>query len=188
MSEEKNIVDLELNDSMWDQLKNYVAFDPSVEFLYVPKIWRKKREDEEYYIPKKLWPKFRLKSKDGVEIAEIDDSSHVSFDSKNSDNIHLHSNMGKKRIQTLKSGILGVDDYPMEKGQTISFKGPDGATPSMIIIKDKSGNVIDTRKGTKNGAGIENFIRYLPVDLQIELQDAINERSVLSEEEKRGLE
>jgi len=109
-------------------------------------------------LPKSEWPVFTLMGKDGLQVAEEEDNSG-----------HFQYNMvtktqtfipssGKRRIGVLQCGLKGWSNYK------------------------KSGKVI------KYPSTVDEALRHLPAKLQVELQNAINENAVMTEEELRGLE
>jgi hypothetical protein len=164
---------LKLTPEMLERLKNCTGFEIGNTFKYVPKDFRMKDESGNYVVPKEFWPVFTLKSKDGLEIAKIEDNSgFVSYRPDGS--TEWHGRSGEKRIATLEAGIVKIKNLPLENGDT--FLDYD-STKEEIAINDK----------VSRCAG-RDVIKYLRVPLQIELQEAINERSVLTEEELRGLE
>lgn len=168
--EERN---LELTQDLKEKLKGTLGFQVETPFIYSPKAYR----DNE--IPKEFWPRFLLKSKNGLEIAEVEDNTgFMSYDSDRQES-KLHLQSGSLRIDTLKRGILKVSGFMLENESVISW---DSKTKDMTII-DKDGKSI-----TKNNIKIEKIIALMKMQLQVELQNAINERSIMTEEELQGLE
>ncbi len=73
----------------------------------------------------------------------------------------LHLESGSTRLETLRIGIISVKRFIMEDGSIIDFK---------------------------EGENIDSLIAKFPIALQVELQNAINERKTLTKEELAGLE
>jgi hypothetical protein len=114
-------------------------------------------------ISKSQWPVFTLRSKDGLEIAEAEDNSgYFEYDSNDKNKSKLVMQSGKARVETLRKGILKVKNFLIENGKVISF--------------DASKDDIDI------------FIKKIKPKLQLELQEAINERDTLTADEMLGLE
>jgi hypothetical protein len=167
--------DVILTEELKAKLKasGMIGFQVGDVFTYVPKFFR----DVNNCIPKALWPVYRLKSKNGLELAESEDGAgYMSLEGKDK---RLVFESGKQRIESLVSGIVSVKNQPMEDGSFISY---DAKTSDMTIRK------ADGEVSVKNNTGIKNFIKLLPVNLQIELQNAILERSQLTPDELLGLE
>jgi len=165
--------DIVLTDEMKEKLKGFLAFTVDTPFKYVPKVFRGNN------IPKELWPVFMLKSKDGIEIADAEDEAgYVELGKKGDSESKLKMQSGKARILTLSSGVLSVKNYPLEGDKSVSY---DKAS-KVLTITDSDG-----KEHLKNGSDIKGLLRLLTAQLQTELQDAINERSTLSDEELSGL-
>jgi len=165
--------DIVLTAEMKEKLNGFLAFTVETSFKYVPKVFR------ENDIPKALWPVYQLKSKDGIEVAEAEDEAgYVELGKKDDASSKLKMQSGKARIATLKDGIISVKRQPLEGDRLISF---DRAT-KLLTITDADG-----KEHITNGATVQALIRLLTAKLQSELQEAINERSTLSEEEQSGL-
>lgn len=169
--------ELRLTPELKDKLRGSLGFSVNATFTYVPKAFRQKDDNGEYIIPKDFWPVFTLKSLDGLEAAKREDSAgYVTFgEKKNESKLHLQS--GNMRIDTLSNGIKNVKNFYFEDGSVASF---DSKLETMTILNGEE-------SGTKR-VSPKQFIRYIRPDLQIELQEAINERNILTEEELRGLE
>lgn len=164
--------DLRLTPEMLEKLKGSIGFDIRDTFVYVPLAFR------ENGIPKSLWPVFTLKSKDGLEIAEVEDKSgYIEYKDNAS---YYHSCSGSHRVAILEKGIKKIKGLPLENGTT--FLDYDGDT-LLVTIRDGNG-VVNTKKLAEE----KEIVRYINTKLQVELQNAINERSTLTEEERRGLE
>ena len=159
-------IDVRLTEEMQEKLKNVIGFDVNSEFKYTFKAYR------ENNIPKDLWPVFVLKSLDGLQIARQEDA--IGYSTLDHDQVRLHFTHGSQRISTLETGLVSFKNYMLEDGSFISYDGKN------IITSD--GKVITA------GASVQNAIRFLKPSAQTELVEAINNHSVLTEEELRGLE
>jgi len=147
-------------------LSGILGFDTDSTFPYVPKAFRALNPDGSYVFPKELWTVYILKGKNGVEASKLEnDAGYLSYDNdQKKPTLHLES--GKERLLTLRSGIKGWRNFWQQDGTEIKFN------PNFI--------------GT-DGLLREKHLEAFPVLLQIELQDAINERSILTPEELAGL-
>lgn len=163
-----DIQDIQLTEEVKEKLKGYLGFDVNSTFLYVPKVFRQKDAEGKYLIPKDLWPVFKLKGKDGLEYAKAEDTAgFLSFD-RESKKDQLYLETGKERINTLRAGLKGWKNWYKEDFKTVipwnqNYIGADG------LLREK-------------------HLAEMKVILQVELQEAINERSILTEEELRGLD
>lgn len=171
--------DVRLTDEMLEKLKDSVGFEISANFGYVPKAYREKTVNGEYFIPKSLWPLITLKSKNGLEIAEIEDK--IGYSEYRDGSMFYHTCSGSYRIATLEKGIKKIKGLPLENGKCFLDYDLDSLR---VIIRDESGVVISDTKLSE----AKELLKYIKASLQVELQNAINERSTLTEEEKRGLE
>jgi hypothetical protein len=145
-------------------LQGFLPMRPAVSFGYVPKVFRKKREDGGYLFEKEDWPVFTLRVKDGIQSAEMEDSLEAAFDGAEVSGLRMNS--GSTRIQILRSCIVNCKNWKDATGAAVPFK----------------------RDATKKGNPVaDEFLRELPPALQVELADAITERSELSPEEVEGL-
>lgn len=160
-------VKVTLTDEMKKKLGTALGFSVEAAFKYVPKAFR------ENNIPKELWPVFTLTSKDGIQIAELEDGIGEVVYSQNASTT-MKINSGTQRIQTLEIGIVSVKNFLLENGTIISFNKALGE-----LVEGGS---------VKKGATVRDFIKYVTPALQTELQNAINERKVLTPEELTGLE
>jgi hypothetical protein len=150
--ETKEIV---ITEELKKKLSGYLGFQVETDFQYTPKIFKD--------VPRELWPTFTLKSKNGLDMADIEDKTgYIEYDTKDSTKSKLVMQSGKVRVDTLRKGLVKVENFITENGTVISF--------------DCSKQPVD------------NLIKMLPTRLQVELQEAINERNVLSSDEKLGLE
>lgn len=73
----------------------------------------------------------------------------------------LHLESGRTRLETLRIGIVSVKNFHMEDGTAVEYK---------------------------EGENIDTLLAKMPIRLQVELQNAINERKTLTKEELSGLE
>jgi len=153
------VVDVRLTPELKEKLRGFLGFTKTTDFLYVPKVYREKDDAGEYIVPKDLWPVFKLRGKTGIEVAEEEDNS--GYLDPNSNRIHLTA--GKRRINLLEKNILSWKNF-----------------------RDEDGNVIE--HVTVAGKVYKTALQRIPAPLQVELNEAINEQSKLSEEELRGLE
>jgi len=139
-----------------------LGFTENPKFVYVPKAFREKNEDGTYKIPKEHWPKFHLEGKDGIESAKMEDTmGHMEFDSK-TDVRRWVGKSGSKRIEILKGGIKGWENWFDNEGKEIPFR------QNQSIIHNES-------------------LKRIPVALAIELANAITDRITLTPEETEGL-
>lgn len=163
---------VEMTSEVRERLKDFIGFQIDATFRYVPKVWR------ESGLPKETWPVFTLKSKNGVEIAEAEDNAgFVSLGKAENDESKLHMLTGSQRLETLSKGIVSFVNFPMEDGSTINY---DSKTNILTTVS------VDGSEKSKT-TNILNVIKHLRPKMQKELQEAINERSTLTEEELMGL-
>lgn len=162
--------DVRLTPEILSKIKGCTAFDVEAVFPYVPKDFR------ENNIPKAFWPVFTLKSKDGLESAEVEDTAGY-FEYKNGSSL-FHPASGSRRVSTLEHGIVKIKNLPIERHGSISTLSYDSEALEVQIGTSTPIKLSDARE----------IVRYLKPALQVELQNAINERSTLTEEEKQGLE
>jgi hypothetical protein len=160
------------------KLKNVLGFSIEAPFEYVPKAFREKDESGVYVISKEFWPVFILKSKDGVESAEVEDEAGFWEVDKNGGSSRLHMQTGKHRIESLERGLIGVKNFLFEDGRVLRW---DVKTKEQTITSEAG------TESKKNNVDVYDIIRFLRADLQVELVNAINERSILTDEEKQGL-
>jgi len=161
-------VHVTLTEEMKKKLASSLGFNVEAAFKYVPRAFR------ENDIPKDLWPVFTLTSKDGIEISELEDSMGEVVLDRSSKVSTMKINTGTQRIQTLEIGIASVTRFPLNDGTLITF--------------DKEKGLLTVGEEERKGATVRDFIRYLSPVLQLELQNAINERKELTPEELAGLE
>ena len=154
-----------------DKLRGYQAFTVETPFIFVPKVFREN-------LPKEQWPLFLLRSKNGTEVAKLEDtlvSREISNGADGADNTSIRINSGSNRLSTIEIGLLRVKNLPTETGEMLQY---DKKLGTLTVGQKKLTNISSPLKA----------IEYFPAKLQVELQNAINERSTLSEEELRGLE
>jgi hypothetical protein len=167
-----------LTDEQKSTLKNVLGFKVEDSFKYVPEVFRKKDDAGNYILPKEYWTVFTLRSKDGVEIAEVEDNSaYMTFDQTAKES-KMHLLSGKTRIQTLMTGIKEVKRFWFEDGSIMDFD----AKTKFLKVRNADGS-----ESVKNGFDTKQFVRYMTTDLQVEIVNAINERKVLTVEETQGL-
>ena len=113
-------------------------------------------------VPKELKSVFTLRSKNGLDVAKAEDSSgYFEYDAAQKGKSKLVMQSGSARVETLRKGIV--------RGKLITEK-------SKVVLFD----------ATKDDA--DKFIAMIRPQLQVELQEAINERAVMAPEELLGLE
>lgn len=173
-------IHLELTTEQKNRISSCMGFTVDTPFPYVPKAFRAVDSDSgEPYLPKEAWPIFTLRSKDGLEIAELEDSAgYMTYDQKK-DDARLRFESGTVRIQTLCKGIIRVKNYRMENDDIVDY---DAKTCDMVIRHP------DGKSKVRNNVDIRKFVKLMKADFQKEIQNAINERTTLTEEEARGLE
>ena len=163
-------------------LNECVGFSVEDAFPYVPEAYRVKDDAGEYKVDKRYWPIFTLKSKDGVQLAKIEDKAgYVTTGEKDNQNKFFASS-GTTRLTTLEDGIVEVKNFPVNVDGEICIVNFNKKSKDLTIAK---------RDGTKkmlNNRLPKDVIKFFKVKLQQELQNVINERKVLTAEEKRGLE
>jgi hypothetical protein len=169
----------ELQAKLDNRDKGIIADRP---FPWTPPAFRKKNEQGEFVIPKALWPVFTLLSKDGIGIAKEEDFSRISFDQSN-ERLETEMKLGSRRIDTLSDGIQKVRGYPCEDGTLLDFD----KKKKQLLIRTPGGQPGTYDTESKNDVGPEAFIKYINADNQIQIQNAINERSTLTKEELQGL-
>jgi len=166
------VKEVRLTDELKTKLAGCLGFSVDAEFKYVPKAYRLNN------VPKDFWPVFVLKSLDGLEAASREDASGFMTLDQSTKETKLHIESGAARIETLEKGIRSVKNFYFEDGRIANYDLSAGT-----LVFSREGRVVETKK-----ISTRDFIRYLRPELQIELQNAINERAVLTEEELRGLE
>jgi len=145
-----------LTPELQEKLNKVSGLTKEHTFLYVPKVYREIGPD---LIPKSEWPVFKLRGKNGLEIAEAEDNSGYM----DTEQQRLVITAGKARLQTLANNILGWKNFKDREGNLVEF------------VQEK--NVV-----------YKTALQRLSAELQRELHEAINEQSVLTEEELQGLE
>lgn len=180
MSEQMETKKIVFSPEMREKMKGRLGFDVETPFTFVPKRFLEKDKEGKYVFPKNMWTIYTLKSKNGLDIAKLeDDAGYMSYDSK-SGNSKYHMQSGAKRVGTLIDGIIRVKNFYMEDDTFVHF---DSVAESWIIY-DFEGSLIKTKTKTKT----KKLISVMHVSEQQELQEAINERSEISDEDKMGLE
>ena len=167
--------ELRLTEEMRAKLNSSLGFDVKAEFPYVPIDYR--NVDNE--IPKELWTVFVLTSKDGLEVAQLEDSAGEMLYDDKTKLTRMKLTGGSQRISTLANGIVSVKQYWLEDGSYFNY---NKKRKELVRVLE------DGRTETTKGVVARDFIKYMSADLQVEVQNAINERKKLSEEELRGLE
>jgi hypothetical protein len=162
-----------LTPELLEKLSKITGFDLEAEFQYVPKVFRQKDQKGEYVFPKDTWAVFTLRSKNGLEVAEAEDNAgYFEYNAEQKTSI-FHAHSGSNRLDTLEKGIISIKNMPLENGDTLSYnKAESKLTIGKKVTKD---------------VPIRDVLRYLKVSLQVELHNAINEKSTLTEEELSGL-
>lgn len=174
----EKIKEMQLTDEMKEALKGSLGFNVNDNFNYVTEDFRKKNKDGEYLIPKSFWPVWSLRSKDGIESADVEDSAgFMTYDDKTKES-KMHIQSGKNRIENLKAGIVSVKNFLFEDGSRMDFD----RTKRTATTRTPDG-----KEKTKAGIGVEHIIRFMRPDSQLEISNAINERKVLTVEEQQGL-
>lgn len=165
---ETEISNVQLTPEIRERLRGFLGFDTEATFPYVPKIFRYKDEKGNYIVPKNLWPIFELKPKDGVEINNLEDQiGHTEYNLSNPLERRYVSRAGLFRTETLRRGIRRWKNLRME---------------DLVGIVDFKPEYIGD-----GGLLTEDAVRVIPIKLQVDLQEAINERSTLNEDELMGL-
>lgn len=156
--------DVWLNEEVQKRMAKFTGITPEEKFRYVPETCREKDENGEYYIPKELWPVFTLRGVDGVEATLREDEVETRFDADQSNGANIKMNSGKIKLKTCKKGI-------------VTWKN----------LRDRNGKFI--QPPTQHNGEISDYdIRKLSPGLITELAEAINERTILTDEELQGLE
>ena len=163
--------DVKLTPELKEKLTGCLGFTVDAEFKYIPKAFRGKD------IPREIKPVFVLKSLDGVQAAEREDTSgYMTLDNASRES-RLHIESGTSRIETLEKGIISVDNFYFEDGSSVDYRSKDRQLIRHLTNGKTRGEKCDAR----------DFIRFLNTTLQVELQEAINERATLTEDELQGL-
>jgi hypothetical protein len=159
---------IELTPELKDKLNGSLGFQVETPFPFTPPVFRAA-------LPKEQWPVFILRSKNGLEIAKVEDEIGVyQYNEKSAGgDVKMFMHSGTVRIETLSIGIMKILRYPTEDGALMYYD----TKSKLLTIGDR---VI-------NGASINKVLEYLPARVQISLQNAINERSVMSAEDLQGL-
>jgi len=159
-----------------------LGFTENPEFIYTPTAFRKKYGDttddvldlpakkwpegvseDDYIIPKEHWPIFKLRAKDGIETAKMEDNmGHMEYDDKTNIRRWIGKS-GTHRVQLLKDGIKGWKNFYNVKGELIPFR-------------------------ENNGTIHNDSLKLINIQLASELSNAIMDHTALTSEELEGLE
>lgn len=171
MIKETNVITVD--DKMKKRLEQFTGFQVDAEFEYVPKVFREAYPDD-----KSKWPVFVLRSIDGAQIAEFESRSG-SIVYKETGEREVNLSTGKMRLMEVSENLIKVMRYPLKDGALMFYDDNKGE----ITIRPVGGQA-----KTQPGKTGRDAFRYFPSSLQIELQRAVEERSILTDEEKLGLE
>jgi hypothetical protein len=162
-----------LTPELLAKLSKITGFDLEADFDYVPKVFREKDSEGKYVFPKETWAVFKLRSKDGLEVADAEDNAgYIEYNAiANTSIFHPHS--GASRLDTLEKGIVVIKNLPLENGSILSYNKAE----AKLTIDNK----------IEKEVSIRDVLKYLKATLQVELHNAINEKSTLTEEELSGL-
>lgn len=154
------VVDLDLEAQHKAELMDFLGYDKETNvFPYVPKIYRTLFPED-----KSRWAVFTLRGKDGITYAQTeDDVGMLAMDDKGVVS-GFKTMSGTQRLKILRDGVVGWKNFFDGAGNEIQF----------VPIAGKQ-TISD------------NSLRFLKPKLQEELVNAINERSVLTDEELLGL-
>jgi len=165
-------IDVVMDEEMKKKLDGFVAFELIAPFKYTPAVYVKNA-------PREIWPIFTLRSKGGLEIAQIEDESgYVTYDPVSGQRV-LKFQSGKQRIVTLQRGIVAVENLRTEDGGRIDWNNVTKCAKITSSIGE-----VEKLENTD----VDYIIDRLPPMLQVELQEAINERKTISDEELLSLE
>ena len=141
------------------------GFTKNKEFSYVPKSVREKDDNNNYRIPKKYWPIFAFKGKDGIEAANMEkDLGYMQTAKENGKDVqNWISKSGTARIKVLMDCVKGWKNYYDAEGNEIPFRH-------------------------NNGMANKESIARIPSAWGIEFVNVIIDRTLLSSEELEGLE
>ena len=170
---QEEAVEMRLTDEIRAKLKGCLGFQVDARFKYVQKAFRDSDIDRE------MWTVWTLKSKDGVRAAQVEDNAGYLEMDGGGGNSKFRPQSGSMRLQTLRDGVVGVEQFWLEDGGALSW---DDKTQDMVV-RDPEG-----KERTRNNIKVDAIIKHMPVATQVELQNAINERETLTPEELRGLE
>ena len=162
-------IKMEFTPEVKEKLKGFSGISISKNFPYTPIVFRD-------VLPKEQWPVFVLESKSGLDLATIEDGSGVyEYYTQNGQQItRWVPRLGEKRLFLITKKILRIKGYPLEDGRILNYDKKDG---KLIIGGD-----------TVSDATSQDMVSYIPIALQVELKDAIDNYSVMKEEELQGLE
>jgi len=165
--------DVFLTDEVRAKLKGSLGFQVEAAFKYVPKAFR------DGGIPREMWPVWTLKSKNGVQAATIEDEAGYLELESGSSTSKFRPQSGSMRLETLRKGIIAVERFLLEDGTSFSW---DSKTKDMVF------HDVEGKDHIKNNKIVDKVIEHMTPSLQVELQNAINERATLTPDELRGLE
>jgi len=172
--EEINVI---MDDELKAKLKNCAPVRVKAPFTFVPEKYR--RSD----IPKEYWPLFKLRGRNGIELASNDDTGfNTTFNSLNPDNsADMKIKVGEMRIAILKVGLLGIKNLILDDFSILIYNRGE----TTLIVKKEDGTIDTVLKNAR----VEDAISYLTsTELQAELQNAIITQAILTKEELQGLE
>ena len=158
-------VEVKLTDELKKKLAGSLGFDIKAEFKYIPLAFRSQD------IPQQYRAMFTLTGKDGLDIANIEDTIGTMAVDETGNRV-MNITSGKQRTKVLEAGIVAVKNFPLANGDIVSF---DRSTGKLCI-----GNTEQSNKT------VNDLIRFIPAGLQVELQNAINEQLFVTEEELRS--
>lgn len=161
-------VNVQLTPELAARLRGHLGYSAGEPFPWVPPVFREKDGQGLFIYPKAIWPVFTLKAKDGLEVAQLEDKAgYTEYDLTNPMVRRYVSTSGSFRVDTLRRGVkswrnLFEEDLVTPVPFKVEYMGVDGLLT-------------------------EEAIRVIPPRLQVALQEAINERSTLTQEELAGL-
>jgi hypothetical protein len=158
-------VDVQLTSEMLERLQGFMPIKVDESWAYVPAVYRQKREDGEYLIPKSLWPIFRIRGIDGVQATLKEDEIHGTYHINDDGKPEFTMRSGAVKLKTVRCGVIGWENLRDTDGKLMSEPEKDQVT----------------------GGIMEKSVRILSPALITELCNAITEHSKLAEEELLGL-
>ena len=167
MTPEAN-VNVQLTPELRERLRGFLGYDAVSTFPFVPPVFRERDAQGNWLFPKTLWPVFTLKAKDGLEVSQLEDRAGYTEYSLNDIMTRRYvSTSGSFRIDTIRRGVKGWRNLLQDDLKTPVPFQPDYIGPDGLLT--------------------EEGVRVIPVRMQVVLQEAINERSTLTQEELQGL-
>ena len=153
------IIDRVYSPEVAEKLKGFLPMAPRSDFPYVPLVYRESVEDKD------LWPVFILKGHDGIQAAKMEDEVFTAHIEEVGGDRSIKTHSGKIRLEYLRRNLVNIKNWiDLETGKVIKFE------------RNVRTNQVD-----------DKVLGKISTDLQIELVDAITERSTLSDEEIQGL-